>query len=269
MVLTPGGPDAGALTAAFAEVAAGGDPARLEQMAFLLGAHGAPEADVAGAIHLLDHLAGTCPGDDAAALVHHLFVDERFSGNVRHYYDPRNSYLQVVLDRRTGIPISLAVVALCVARRLGIGLHGVGVPGHFVLGTPEGQWFDPFHGGGELTLDDLRQRAMAAPTPGGLCAAHLLPADPEQILNRMLANLISVFQAAEDRAGLLWVVRLRTCLPGASTESFGQLARVLASVGRFLEAAAVEEQLASVGGAADREPDHHRQRAAALRARTN
>src|SRR5262249_18663494 len=90
-------------------------------------------------------------------LCRYLFHDMGFRGNVREYYDPRNSYLNQVLDQRTGIPITLSLVAMAVGQRSGLNVVGVGLPGHFVAKAVAGGeeiLFDPFHGGRRLTVRD-------------------------------------------------------------------------------------------------------------------
>src|SRR5262245_38513606 len=91
------------------------------------------------------------------ALAEFLFQQLNFSGDRTDYYSPRNSYLNVVLDRRLGIPISLSVIYLEVGRRLGLPVVGVGLPGHFIVSVTdpsEPLYLDPFHGGVSLTVDD-------------------------------------------------------------------------------------------------------------------
>src|SRR5205823_9498396 len=100
----------------------------------------------------LDELAVRAAGLSGAELATLLFVTEGFVGNAADYADPRNSYLDDVLDRRLGIPITLSVVMLEVGRRCGLQLHGVGMPGHFLVGGGPGEWFDPFHDGARLDL---------------------------------------------------------------------------------------------------------------------
>jgi regulator of sirC expression with transglutaminase-like and TPR domain len=110
-------------------------------------------------------------GEEAAARMHHmggdsvrafneyLYDEQGFAGNRDHYDDPRNSFINEVLDRRTGIPISLAVVYLEVARRAGLQVDGVNFPGHFLLRARDATSsdarsdvliIDPFHGGARL-----------------------------------------------------------------------------------------------------------------------
>ena len=87
----------------------------------------------------------------------YLFHELGFHGNTKDYYDPRNSYLHLVLERRTGIPITLSVVAMALGLRCGLDIQGVGLPGHFIAKVVEGDreiFFDPFHGGRQLTPTD-------------------------------------------------------------------------------------------------------------------
>src|SRR5580765_5004396 len=162
------------------------------------------------------------------ALNDYLFGEMRFVGNELQYEDPRNSCLNEVLDRRTGIPISLALLYMEVARRAGVPVEGVNFPGHFLLRCParrglryaEDIIIDAFHGGVLLSRDLLRRRARAAhgddddeghdPT---ISESRLLPhATKPQILARMLTNLKGIyvrmlsFPQARDIATLLMAV---------------------------------------------------------------
>lgn len=156
------------------------------------------------------------------ALNTYLFDDEGFSGNRERYEDPRNSFLNEVLDRRTGIPITLAVVYMEVARRAGIRVEGVNFPGHFLLrcrtdagaaGFVSEVIVDPFHRGALLTERDCRQ--LLRQHVGDEVAfdpALLMSASKEQILIRMLTNLKRIyvqlrsFPQARDVTDLLLAV---------------------------------------------------------------
>lgn len=132
------------------------------------------------------------------ALNHHLFQELGFSGNMADYYDPGNSYLNEVLDRRRGIPISLSVIYLEVAWRLDVPLEGVGFPGHFLvrLELADGiAVLDPFHGGVSLGLDELYERLrliQADPEESDL-AELLASTGKRDILARMLRNLKAIY----------------------------------------------------------------------------
>jgi regulator of sirC expression with transglutaminase-like and TPR domain len=100
----------------------------LDQAALLIAAHAHPELDVDARLAQLDTLAAGSVGLSSTELATRLFVTEGFAGNESDYGDPRNSYLDDVLDRHLGIPITLSVVMLEVGRRCGLRLHGVGMP---------------------------------------------------------------------------------------------------------------------------------------------
>jgi regulator of sirC expression with transglutaminase-like and TPR domain len=126
-----------------------------------------------------------------------LFEEERFQGNHSHYYDPRNSFLNEVLDRRLGIPITLSIVYIEVGRRAELPFYGIGFPGHFLVGllTEGGRMFiDPFNNGRVLSEDHCRSmlRGQAAVSRAFSLTA-LDPAWPKQILIRLLRNLKAVY----------------------------------------------------------------------------
>lgn len=135
-----------------------------------------------------------------AAVNRHLFDELGYGGDHGEYYDPRNSYLNQVLDRRLGNPISLALVQMEVARRLGIPLDGVSFPGHFLVRLPVDDGMlvmDPFNGGRPLDVDELRERArshLGGEVPDDHVLAQILDAAPARaILMRMLRNLHGVY----------------------------------------------------------------------------
>ena len=140
----------------------------------------------------------TAPRGAIDTLNQFLFEDQGFSGNTGDYDDPRNSFLNQVIDRRTGIPITLAVVYIEVARRAGIRVDGVNFPGHFLLRFPFGPendhrnavFVDPFHGGSILSEVDCRSLLRRhAGDSVDFDARLLAPATKQQILVRMLGNL--------------------------------------------------------------------------------
>jgi regulator of sirC expression with transglutaminase-like and TPR domain len=174
-----------------------------------------PRLDAAEYVARLDrmgHAAGQCierrvveSGDSSAisrvqALNAYLFDDQHFVGNRDHYEDPRNSCLNEVLDRRTGIPITLSVVYLEVGRRAGLQLDGVNFPGHFLVRFPEagsrdaGLIVDPFHGGAVLSEHDCRRLLQKHVGPEVAFSRSLLaPATRPQIIVRMLLNLKRIY----------------------------------------------------------------------------
>jgi regulator of sirC expression with transglutaminase-like and TPR domain len=140
-----------------------------------------------------------------------LYVEEGFRGNTDEYYDPRNSYLNEVLDRRTGIPISLAVVYRAVADRLGLAMAGVNLPAHFVLRTGQGPgtiFVDPFHAGHLLDRQGC-ERLVATVTGQDvqLSDAQLAPCPTGMIVARMLRNLKAVYLREHQFLAALPVLR--------------------------------------------------------------
>jgi regulator of sirC expression with transglutaminase-like and TPR domain len=134
-----------------------------------------------------------------------LFGEEGFAG-ASEYYDPRNSYLNEVLARRCGIPITLAIVYIAVARRAGVDARGISFPGHFLVRCPglDEQFVDAFHGRA-ITLDEIESRLANALGPGAALRPelHLRDASAREVLVRMLANLQRIFGSNGDAERLL------------------------------------------------------------------
>lgn len=140
-----------------------------------------------------------------AAINRHLFEELGYSGDSDEYYDPRNSYLNQVFERRRGNPISLALVQMEVARRLGVPLDGVSFPGHFLVRLPVDDGLlvmDPFNRGRPLDVDELRERAkphLGGELPDDGALLHILnPASHRAILVRVLRNLHGVYADGDD-----------------------------------------------------------------------
>ena len=165
------------------------------------------------------------------ALNEFLFDDLGFSGNVKNYYDPRNSYLNEVIDRRTGIPITLAVLYMEIGRRIDLALEGVSFPGHFLVrlrlrgGTLV---LDPFSGGAPQSESELRARLKRVIPPGATGGVPLAdlpmdqflePATHRQILARVLRNLKGIYREADKPERLLEVLnRMIVVAPGSPAE---------------------------------------------------
>jgi len=153
-----------------------------------------------------------------AVLNHFLFEDLGFRGNTEEYYDPRNSYLNDVIDRKIGIPISLSVVYLAVGRRVGLPLEGVSFPGHFLvrLRLPAGVLvLDPFAGGAPQSETDLRERLQRVIPPGATDNVPLSdlpldqfiePATNRQTLARVLRNLKAIYRETDKPERMLEVL---------------------------------------------------------------
>lgn len=196
-----------------------------------------PELDVQSLLgdvdQLLARLRRRLPADAAPLqrlrlLNQFFFHDMGFGGNINHYYDPENSYLNVVLKTRRGIPISLAVVWLELAQGLGLQAKGVNFPGHFMIkvNLPQGQVIiDPFSGQ-SLSRDDLSERLEPFKRRNGLVdefdvpvGLYLQSAPPRDILARVLRNLKEIHRTQEDWHRLVQVQhRLVIVLPNDLSE---------------------------------------------------
>ena len=165
-----------------------------------------PQLDIPHYLRQLDDLADRAAkrvqlNDSIAVraelLSEFLFKEEQFVGNTAVYDDPRNSYLNEVLERRLGIPITLSLLYLAVAERLHLPAFGVGLPGHFIVGVQvrgDTLYFDPFHGGGRLSAADCaRLVELTVGYTGAFQAEWLTAVSPHDILARMLNNLRIIF----------------------------------------------------------------------------
>jgi regulator of sirC expression with transglutaminase-like and TPR domain len=227
-------------------------------------------------------LAKASAEEQATRIGAHLFATLGFRGNEKDYYDPRNSLLPDVLDRRLGIPISLALVYCEVARRLGVPAHGVGFPGHFLVRIDRPVTshnvapliVDPFYGGRALDEQSMRrmlERALGAEAQ--LTAEHLAPASARAILVRMLTNLKAIYlQRGDNARAHLALDRVITMGPpgqaqlvnalkerglvaarlGANEAARADLARVLELDPAIADAAGIRAQLAKLAALSSR-----------------
>ncbi|MGQ0654738.1 MAG: SirB1 family protein [Betaproteobacteria bacterium] len=161
------------------------------------------------------------------ALNEFLFGELGYRGNIESYYDPRNSYLNDVIERKTGIPITLSVLYMEIGRRLGLPLQGVSFPGHFLVrlrvrgGTLV---LDPFQNGAPQSLDELRERlrrVVPEKLPVGELPLEqfLEPATNRQIVARVLRNLKAIYREQDRPAELLAVLnRILVVAPDSTAE---------------------------------------------------
>lgn len=143
--------------------------------------------------------------DKVQALNHFLFEEQGFAGNHAEFYDPRNSYLNDVMERRLGIPISLAVLQIECARALELRLEGISFPGHFLVRVPMDDGIlvmDPYHRGRSVGIDELKQRAQPHFGDRDIDDQQLFhmlaPASNRSIIARMLRNLKGVYAEREQ-----------------------------------------------------------------------
>ena len=207
----------------------------LAEASLLLAQDVYPGVDVSGYLAQLDRIAAAIRrrlASDAfaeqkvLALNFHLFNEMRFCGNIDEYYDPRNSYLNEVIERRTGIPITLSIVYLEVGKRIGLNLRGISFPGHFLVKVTvrRGQLvLDPFVGGEAQSEADLRQR-LAQMLPAGQADKvpldqYLETATPHQIIARVLRNLKNVYtQTGKLENALAVMHRMLLVVPESAEE---------------------------------------------------
>lgn len=228
----------------------------LARAALLIAAAEQPGLLVDRHLARLDDLADTALSARRAAdplarlhrLREYLFEELGFAGNRSDYFDARNSYLNEVIDRRLGIPITLSLVFIEVGRRLGLQMEGIGLPGHFITGARIGGeqvLLDPFNRGAVLTLEACGQvvrQALGRAVP--LRPEHFAPMGNRQFLTRMLANLKGVYWRQEAWDKVVRVIDRTLVLNpaaagerrdrGAAWSNMGRLERGVADWERYL-----------------------------------
>jgi len=208
-----------------------------------------PELDERRELARLDALAarvGAGRRSEARATLERLrrflFDEEGFRGNADEYYDPRNSCLNDVLDRKLGIPITLSVLTMEVGRRVGLDIVGVGLPGHFIVSATIDSrpvLLDPFHGGVVLTPSsaaDVAARAVGRPVK--IEEAHWAPCPRRQIVVRMLRNLKTIYARRSDWDRALGVIDRLLLIDSETPMHLRDRGTVLVKAGRLWEGAA-------------------------------
>lgn len=183
----------------------------LARGALLIALEDYPRLDVDGYVDELDALAARVEqrcvhGEPPIFRLGHLHAEmfdvDGYRGDTGGYYDPRNGYLNEVIDRKLGIPITLSIIFLHVATRTGLAAAGVGLPGHYIVKVQfdlNEVYVDPFHGGTTLTMPEIAE--LLRQTSGGstkLAAEHLRAWTGRQTLIRVLANLQNMWTRAGD-----------------------------------------------------------------------
>jgi regulator of sirC expression with transglutaminase-like and TPR domain len=201
--------DTSAARARFSEIVSQADEQiDLAEAALWLAAEGCPRLDVGVYLERLDRLAeqirpalpeAGSESDCVAALTGELSGVHGFHGSHDEYYDPRNSFLNEVLDRKTGIPISLCLVFIEVARRLGLDADGVNFPGHFLARVGDAPIVVDAFEGRIASRSECTMRLVAVLGPDAeLTPEVLAPATKKQVLLRMLGNLKSIYAGQQD-----------------------------------------------------------------------
>ncbi len=201
----------------------------LDRAALYLAGEEYPEIDVTADLAQLDAFAAqvsqrvtyeAAPADVARAIAGYLFDELGFHGNSGQYYSPENSFLNRVLETRTGIPITLSLLFLEVARRLGLRCSGVGLPGHFIVGLDDtGEYLDPFNAGATLSVEDCRA-LVDRMSAGSLewTDQFLAPYTKRDILFRILNNLKAVYMQGREYTKAVGVIQRMTVInPGVSS----------------------------------------------------
>ncbi len=191
----------------------------LDRAAFTLGLEEYPALDIDLYLRKLDTLAtrtdvlaghNRSAGNLIECLNDVLFVQEALRGNMEEYYDPRNSFLNEVLDRKLGIPISLSIIYIEAARRINFDVRGVGFPGHFIVKCSEGTreiFIDPFNNGRVLTIEDCQElldRVYGGSVP--VQPSYFGAMGKKSIITRMLFNLKGLYYQKDDYHRSLSVV---------------------------------------------------------------
>lgn len=234
----------------------------LARGALVIASDGRPDVVPEPTIAILDSLAERVrlrldAGDPPDVMVDRLndvlYRETGFRApTAAEFHDPRNSLLDLVAWRRVGLPISLAIVELEVAWRIGLGLHGIGLPGHFIVGTRDGVLLDPAAGGARLRPDDCQALIRRALGEGVLFHSGMLrPASKREILTRVLRNLRSAHLAARDWPSALGAVELLAVVEPMDPEHGRDRGLLLGRMGRFGDA------LAALSRYLDERPDGH------------
>lgn len=239
----------------------------LARAALLVAAESDPKVDVEGTLHTLDAWAGTLaarfePGwnnlQKLARLRAFVFEELGFRGDRQDYFSPSNSLLHEVVERRRGIPLTLAIVMLEIGWRVGMPFEGVGFPGHFLVrlaGEPKDLLLDPYRRGMSVHEEDCRR--MLKDVSGGdaeFDTELIASVGKRDMLERLLRNLKSAWlRRGDDLQALAAVDRLLVMSPGDLDEQRDR-GLLLFRLGRWREAlVALTAYLDRAGGAADRD----------------
>jgi len=189
----------------------------LEEGGFLLSRFAYPDVETEGYQGLLDAMAEELrsvvkherwPDGVIRVINHYLFMEKGFHGNTVHYYDPDNSYLNRVLDRRVGIPITLSTIYLLLARRLELPVVGVGMPSHFLVKCDvagRDLYLDPFNAGQSLSKAECA--SFLVNSGYGFKEQYLQPVTDQEILVRMMRNLIYIHGERQEPRKVRWLTR--------------------------------------------------------------
>jgi len=239
----------------------------LDRAALYLASIEYPDLDAGSFLSILDsyavelaaRLPDECSGQQYVGAANaYLFEELGFAGNAQNYYDPRNSCLNEVLTTRTGIPITLSLVYIEIARRLAKPVFGIGLPGHFVVQYDDGTfrpYIDPFHAGRILTAAecyDLMRQSSGEQFPDD--PAALSRVSKQQILRRMINNMRSVYFFRRAHGKALKVLDLLLAANPESADEYKQRSVVMLEMKNYKGARSdLERYLKLAPDSADRE----------------
>jgi regulator of sirC expression with transglutaminase-like and TPR domain len=204
------------------------DAMSLEASAFMIARYAYPTLDIARYREQLDTMAGEvrarigyrASGEEAVnALNRYLFIEQGFKGNTKNYYEIENSYLNCVMDRRVGIPISLSAVYLLIGQRLELPLFGIGMPGHFLVKYESDRYkifIDCFNGGALLTEKNCARFLTEAGY--GFDDKYLQKSSVRAILSRMIKNLLAIYSKSGDMGKTARLTKFIEILGGVPRE---------------------------------------------------
>lgn len=208
----------------FTRIIGGADDAiNLAEAALLIARSEYPALDVDYYLDMLDDMASAIAGQlpdygttpqTLGQINHYLFNQHGYSGNLHNFLDPRNSFLNDVIERKLGIPISLSLLYMEIGQRLGLSIEGISFPGHFLIKLRESGGdivLDPFAGGVSLDESDLKRRLQHVNAANSDWLSHsmsefLQAASNKAILARILRNLKSIYSNSGDKLRLLRVL---------------------------------------------------------------
>ncbi|HSF70345.1 MAG TPA: transglutaminase-like domain-containing protein [Nitrospira sp.] len=191
-----------------AQAALPDDRMDLEHCGFIIARYAYPSLDVSAYVRQLDEMAQEiqdrigprASGEETVkTLNRYLFTEQGFKGNTKNYYEVENTYLNRVIDRRTGIPISLSIVYLLIGKRLRLPVHGIGMPGHFLVKYESDRYkifVDCFNGGALLTEKNCQRFLTEAGY--GFDERYLQHSAVRAILSRMIKNLLAIYAKLDD-----------------------------------------------------------------------
>lgn len=256
--------------------------ADLAEAALLVCAEVEPDLDVDVALLRLDALAdglrtrGFRPGapvDDARRLAGYLAGELGFTGDEADYHDPDNALLSRVLDRKCGLPITLSILYVAIARRLDVPAYAINLPGHVVTaigGSDRPVVLDPFHDGRLLDESAIAERIERASGGRlGFRRAMLRPSPTANVVRRLLNNLTRDFTRVGRVSDALWTVELKLLLPNRLPDDHRVHGQLLVELGRFDRAAEAFETYLELEGSAAPDAEEVRRAAISARARMN